>query len=137
MPYMENGKPVDIVLNPLGVPSRMNVGQILETHLGWSCSELGDQIKKHLKNIDKEIVKVKDKLKEVYGNTYYDEVISKLSNKRFRTSRQLIKWCPYFYAVCDGASTDDITKMLDLAKFTSRHIYGTVKQEKDLIDLLL
>ena len=38
---MENGKPVDIVLNPLGVPSRMNVGQILETHLGWSCSELG------------------------------------------------------------------------------------------------
>ena len=49
MPYMENGKPVDIVLNPLGVPSRMNVGQILETHLGWSCSELGDQIKKLFK----------------------------------------------------------------------------------------
>ena len=45
MPYMENGNPVDIVLNPLGVPSRMNVGQILETHLGRSCSELGDQIK--------------------------------------------------------------------------------------------
>ena len=48
MPYMENGKPVDIVLNPLGVPSRMNVGQILETHLGWSCSELGEKIKKLL-----------------------------------------------------------------------------------------
>ena len=46
MPYQENGKPVDIVLNPLGVPSRMNVGQILETHLGWACTELGDQIKK-------------------------------------------------------------------------------------------
>ena len=45
MPYMESGQPVDIVLNPLGVPSRMNVGQILETHLGWACSELGDQIK--------------------------------------------------------------------------------------------
>ena len=45
MPYRENGKPVDIVLNPLGVPSRMNVGQILETHLGWSCSELGENIK--------------------------------------------------------------------------------------------
>ena len=41
MPYMESGQPVDIVLNPLGVPSRMNVGQILETHLGWACSELG------------------------------------------------------------------------------------------------
>ena len=46
MPYMETGKPVDIVLNPLGVPSRMNVGQILETHLGWSCSELGEKIRK-------------------------------------------------------------------------------------------
>ena len=45
MPYRENGKPVDIVLNPLGVPSRMNVGQILETHLGWACSELGEKIK--------------------------------------------------------------------------------------------
>ena len=44
MPYMENGKPVDVVLNPLGVPSRMNVGQILETHLGWACSELGEKI---------------------------------------------------------------------------------------------
>ena len=67
MPYMENGKAVDIVLNPLGVPSRMNVGQILETHLGWSCSELGDQIKIHLKNFDKEIDKIKEKLKEIYG----------------------------------------------------------------------
>ena len=45
MPYRENGKPVDIVLNPLGVPSRMNVGQILETHLGWACTELGDKLK--------------------------------------------------------------------------------------------
>ena len=45
MPYRENGKPVDIVLNPLGVPSRMNVGQILETHLGWSCTELGEKLK--------------------------------------------------------------------------------------------
>ena len=59
MPYMENGKPVDIVLNPLGVPSRMNVGQIRNT-LSWSCSELGDQIKEHLKNFDKEIEKVKE-----------------------------------------------------------------------------
>ena len=59
MPYMENGKPVDIVLNPLGVPSRMNVGQILETHLGWSCSELGDQIKQYLKDFDDQIAKLK------------------------------------------------------------------------------
>ena len=65
--HMENGKPVDIVLNPLGVPSRMNVGQILETHLGWSCSELGDQIKNYLKNFEKEIDKVRVKLKKFMG----------------------------------------------------------------------
>ena len=46
---MENGKPVDVVLNPLGVPSRMNVGQILETHLGWACSELGEKINEAIK----------------------------------------------------------------------------------------
>ena len=81
MPYMENGKPVDIVLNPLGVPSRMNVGQILETHLGWSCSELGEQIKGFLKDFDKQIDQIKNKLKNIYGSTYYNEVISNLSNK--------------------------------------------------------
>ena len=80
MPYLENGKPVDIVLNPLGVPSRMNVGQILETHLGWSCSELGDQIKLYLKNFDQEINKIKDKLKEI-GTHYYNDVVTKLTNK--------------------------------------------------------
>ena len=51
----------------------MNVGQILETHLGWSCSELGDQIKNYLKNFDKEIEKAKEKLREIYGKSYYDE----------------------------------------------------------------
>ena len=64
MPYMENGKPVDIVLNPLGVPSRMNVGQILETHLGWSCSELGDQIREYLKILKKKLRKLKINLKK-------------------------------------------------------------------------
>ena len=117
MPYMENGKPVDIVLNPLGVPSRMNVGQILETHLGWSCSELGDQIKNYLKNFDKEIDKVKDKLKNIYGKTYYENVISKLSNKEIaELVENLSNGVPIATPVFDGASTEDITKMLDLAK---------------------
>jgi len=116
MPYMENGKPVDIVLNPLGVPSRMNVGQILETHLGWSCSELGDQIKQYLKNFDKDIDKVKDKLKSIYGESYYNEVISKLSNKEIAELVQnLSNGVPIATPVFDGASTDDINKMLDLA----------------------
>ena len=83
MPYMENGKPVDIVLNPLGVPSRMNVGQILETHLGWSCSELGDQIKAHLKNFEEDFEKLKNKLKDIYGKNYFENVISKLSKKKY------------------------------------------------------
>ena len=117
MPYMENGKPVDIVLNPLGVPSRMNVGQILETHLGWSCSELGDQIKEYLKNFEEEIDKIKSKLKEIYGNEYYDEVISKLSNKEIAELIQnLSNGVPIATPVFDGASTKAITEMLDLAK---------------------
>ena len=117
MPYMENGKPVDIVLNPLGVPSRMNVGQILETHLGWSCSELGDQIKEYLKNFDKEIEKVKEKLKDIYGKEYFDDVVSKLSNKEIAELVQnLSNGVPIATPVFDGASTGDITKMLDLAK---------------------
>ena len=73
MPYMANGRPVDIVLNPLGVPSRMNVGQILETHLGWACSELGDQIKEYLKNFEKTKEELKKKLKDIY-----DEIINKM-----------------------------------------------------------
>ena len=117
MPYMENGKPVDIVLNPLGVPSRMNVGQILETHLGWSCSELGDQFKKYLKDFELELEKVKTKLKEIYGKAYYERIISKLSNKEIAELVQnLSNGVPIATPVFDGASTKDITEMLDLAR---------------------
>ncbi len=117
MPYMENGKPVDIVLNPLGVPSRMNVGQILETHLGWSCSELGDQIKSYLKDFENEFEKLKNKLKDIYGKEYYDNVISKLSKKEiFELLGNISNGIPIGTPVFDGASTKDITKMLDLAK---------------------
>jgi DNA-directed RNA polymerase subunit beta len=116
MPYQANGKPVDIVLNPLGVPSRMNVGQILETHLGWSCSELGDQIKVYLKNFDKHFDKINNKLKDIYGKEYYDSVISKLSKKEIAELVQILSnGVPISTPVFDGASTDDINKMLDLA----------------------
>ena len=117
MPYMENGKPVDIVLNPLGVPSRMNVGQILETHLGWSCSELGDQIKEYLKNFEKDLEKIKTKLKEIYGSKYFEDVVSKLSNKEVAELVQNISnGVPIATPVFDGASTKDINEMLELAK---------------------
>jgi DNA-directed RNA polymerase subunit beta len=116
MPYQANGKPVDIVLNPLGVPSRMNVGQILETHLGWSCSELGEQIKVYLKDFDKKIDKIKDKLKEIYGKEYYENTISKLSKKEIaELVENISNGVPIATPVFDGASTDDINKMLNLA----------------------
>ncbi len=117
MPYMKNGKPVDIVLNPLGVPSRMNVGQILETHLGWSCSELGEQIKSYLKDFETQIDKIKNKLKDIYGKEYYDQVIAKLSKKEIAELVQNIsEGVPISTPVFDGASTKDITDMLNLAK---------------------
>jgi len=117
MPYQANGKPVDIVLNPLGVPSRMNVGQILETHLGWSCSELGEQIKVYLKDFDNKINQIKEKLKDIYGKDYYENVISKLSKKEIaELVDNISNGVPISTPVFDGASTDDISKMLDLAK---------------------
>ncbi len=117
MPYMENGKPVDIVLNPLGVPSRMNVGQILETHLGWACSELGEQIKIMLKNFDNAVDKIKEKLKEIYGKEYYEKVVSKLSKKElFELVENISSGLPIATPVFDGASTDDISKMLGLSR---------------------
>jgi len=117
MPYMENGKPVDIVLNPLGVPSRMNVGQILETHLGWACSELGEQIKGLLKNFDDQIEKIKEKLKNIYGNEYYDRVVSKLNKKELlELVENISNGLPIATPVFDGASTNDINSMLDLSK---------------------
>ena len=62
MPYREDGRPVDIVLNPLGVPSRMNVGQILETHLGWACAEFGEESIRLLKRIQSKNWKKLEKL---------------------------------------------------------------------------
>jgi DNA-directed RNA polymerase subunit beta len=117
MPYMANGKPVDIVLNPLGVPSRMNVGQILETHLGWACSELGDQIKKYLNNFDKTLEELKKRLKSIYGSEYYENVVSKLNKKElFELVENISSGVPIATPVFDGASTDDIKNMLDLSK---------------------
>ena len=119
MPYRENGKPVDIVLNPLGVPSRMNVGQILETHLGWACSELGENLKKLVNENQKRFEKnekISNFLKSVYGKEIYSETLDKLSKTEFQDLCNNIKnGVPISTPVFDGAKEQDVTSMLELA----------------------
>jgi len=123
MPYMENGKPVDVVLNPLGVPSRMNVGQILETHLGWACSELGEKIKNVIKthnDIKKRDTLVNEILKKVYDKNVYEEKIKPLQKKEFdELVKNLSFGIPISTPVFDGASVNDVTELLKLAELPS------------------
>jgi DNA-directed RNA polymerase subunit beta len=119
MPYREDGRPVDVVLNPLGVPSRMNVGQILEAHIGWACSELGEKISKIIKlqtDLQKRNIAIEEVFKKVYGNEIYNEQIKTLNKKEFEElSVNLSSGIPIATPVFDGASADDVTKLLDLA----------------------
>ncbi len=119
MPYRENGKPVDIVLNPLGVPSRMNVGQILETHLGWACSELGENMKRLVNENQKKIEKnekISNFLKSVYGKDVFSDNLDKLSKTEFKDlCENLQNGVPISTPVFDGAKEHDVTNMLDLA----------------------
>ena len=123
MPYMENGKPVDVVLNPLGVPSRMNVGQILETHLGWACSELGEKINQMMNaysDKNKSHNLVNGILKKIYGNDIFDTKIKSLNEKDFEElSSNLSNGVPISTPVFDGASVDDVTNLLKLADLPS------------------
>ena len=123
MPYMENGKPVDVVLNPLGVPSRMNVGQILETHLGWACSELGEKINQIIKqqnDIKKRNMLIHEILKKVYDKDIYENKIKPLEGKEFdELSKNLSLGIPIATPVFDGASVDDVTELLKLADLPS------------------
>ena len=123
MPYMENGKPVDVVLNPLGVPSRMNVGQILETHLGWACAELGEKINQIIKehnDLKKRNNLIHEILKKIYDKNIYEEKIKLLEGKEFdELTKTLSLGVPISTPVFDGASVDDVTEMLKLAELPS------------------
>jgi DNA-directed RNA polymerase subunit beta len=119
MPYLEDGTPVDMVLNPLGVPSRMNVGQILETHLGWAAKNLGQQINTIISAFqDKEAPSkvemdgLKDKLRVVYGNVYEDKVQNLDDAQLVEMSGNLRKGVPFATPVFDGAVEKDIDDML-------------------------
>jgi len=119
MPFLEDGTSVDIVLNPLGVPSRMNVGQILETHLGWACASLGKQVGTMVEDYRRTgLAKMEllDLLKEIYGETVFAEQIAG------RDDAQLIELCenlkkgiPIATPVFDGARMADIEGMLTKA----------------------
>ena len=120
MPYREDGRPVDIVLNPLGVPSRMNVGQILETHLGWACKEFGEEVKKLVNENNKKIEKtekISKFLKSVYGEVIFDEKVEKLNKSEFKDlCENLQNGIAISTPVFDGAKEKNVTEMLELAK---------------------
>ena len=119
MPHMEDGTPVDIVLNPLGVPSRMNVGQILETHLGAACRGLGRQIGDMLEKVresDRAMAQLRDKLGTVYGEADYEKSIASLSDDEvLELSNNLTAGVPVATPVFDGAHEVDIDAMLETA----------------------
>jgi DNA-directed RNA polymerase subunit beta len=113
MPMLEDGTPVDVVLNPLGVPSRMNVGQIFETHLGWACAGLGRQIG-DLYEVWKAGGK-KDGLVKRLGEIYTPEEVPEDNEELAELARNLTKGVPIATPVFDGAHINDIEQMLEEA----------------------
>ena len=117
MPFLEDGTHADIVLNPLGVPSRMNVGQILETHLGWACAGLGKRIGQavdaYLASAKQDTRPLKETLKKIYGD---DETIKSLNDAELmELGGNLRHGVPIATPVFDGAKEADIEQMLELA----------------------
>ena len=116
MPYMEDGTPVDIVLNPLGVPSRMNIGQILETHLGWAAKGLGLKIGRMLKQ-HTQAQELRKFLDKIYNNSGKGEDIASLSDREIiELAGNLSKGVPFATPVFDGANEGEIRSMLELAE---------------------
>ena len=128
MPFMEDGTPVDIVLNPLGVPSRMNVGQIFETHLGFAARGLGMQIGEQLDDWRRDNpdalagpppAALIDKLKDVYGERYYADLESRTSPEVAELCSNLRAGVPMGTPVFDGAREGDVTEFLLKAGYAS------------------
>ena len=127
MPYLEDGTPVDVVLNPLGVPSRMNVGQILETHLGWASASLGRQIGEMIDAFNNrkaptqaELTALKARLKDVYGEREYEAKVAKLNDAQLlEMANNLRGGVPMATPVFDGAEEADITTLLEKAGLSS------------------
>ena len=117
MPYLEDGTAVDIVLNPLGVPSRMNVGQILETHLGWACRGLGKKIGEALEEYyeSSKPKPLKDMLKTIYGP---DKAVAALADDQLiDVGKSLQPGVPVATPVFDGAHEADVSDLLEMAGY--------------------
>ncbi len=116
MPFLADGRPVDIVLNPLGVPSRMNVGQVLETHLGWAARGLGHRIGEMLE-AKAEITKIREYLDQIYNQSAgkKEDLDSFSDEEILELAKNLKGGVPMATPVFDGADEDSIKKMLALA----------------------
>ncbi len=116
MPYLEDGNPVDIVLNPLGVPSRMNVGQVLETHLGWAAKGVGNKINEMLK-AQETVAKLRKFLEEVYNKTggKVEDIKSFSDSEVLELAGNLTNGVPTATPVFDGATEAEIKGLLELA----------------------
>ncbi len=116
MPFLEDGTPVDVVLNPLGVPSRMNVGQILETHLGWACANLGRQIGELAERYAEEGRKaLEERIIDVLGPEHEAEIRAYSDEELVALGRQFARGVPVASPVFDGAQEQDIVAMLEKA----------------------
>jgi len=116
MPYLSDGTPVDIVLNPLGVPSRMNIGQILETHLGWASSLLGRQVNEMISKMQSEghSKDLKNKLFEIFNEEVHRKKINKMDDDAIlELANNLKEGIPFATPVFDGAKENDITHLLE------------------------
>ncbi len=115
MPYMADGTPADIVLNPLGVPSRMNVGQVLEVHLGWAGKGIGQRIGDMLQ-AESRVAELRQFMEELYNSTGRKEELSLLSDDQvLEMAENLKSGVPFASPVFDGAAEEDIRAMLKLA----------------------
>lgn len=122
MPYLEDGTPVDLVLNPLGVPSRMNVGQILETHIGWASAAIGEKVKNIINSSNKKAIteELSSKLSTIYKNKEdLNEIKGMSPDELLELGNNLKQGIPIATPVFDGIGEKDITKMLEEAGFDS------------------
>ncbi|GGE16690.1 DNA-directed RNA polymerase subunit beta [Primorskyibacter flagellatus] len=120
MPFLADGTPVDFCLNPLGVPSRMNVGQILETHMGWASRGLGIQVDEALEQYRRsgDMTPVRDALKIVYGDDVYDEGFASMEDDLvIEAAGNVTRGVPIATPVFDGAKESDVNEALGKAGF--------------------